>query len=95
MKETSLENPEILVKDKRILELDKIVTEVKESEEWEDTQMTIYDMGIEKGLSNGIKALIEICNEVSFTKEETIQKLMEKFNLDEATATKHYQNFNK
>ena len=33
MKETRLDNPEILVKDKRIIELDEIVTEVKESEE--------------------------------------------------------------
>lgn len=32
-KETRIDNPEIPVKDPRILELDHIVTEVKESEE--------------------------------------------------------------
>lgn len=34
MKDTTLDNPEILVKDERIIELDRIVREVKESEEW-------------------------------------------------------------
>lgn len=69
MKDTSLENPEILVKDERIIELDKIVAEVKESEEWEDTQMTIYDMGIAKGelnaRINSIFELLEECGELS------------------------------
>lgn len=50
MKETTLENPNILVKDKRILELDHIVAEVKESEEWEAMQMNILEIGIEKGI---------------------------------------------
>lgn len=36
MKNTDLNNPEILVKDDRIVELDRIVTEVKNSEEWEE-----------------------------------------------------------
>lgn len=49
MKETTLENPNILVKDRRILELDHIVSEVKESEEWEAIQMNILEIGIEKG----------------------------------------------
>ncbi len=44
MKETRLDNPEILVKDKRIVELDEIVTEVKESEEWEGIRMNILDI---------------------------------------------------
>ena len=34
MKETHLDNPEILVRDARIIELDQVVQEVKESEEW-------------------------------------------------------------
>lgn len=49
MKETSLENPNILVKDERLLKLDAIVQEVKESEEWEDVRMNIYELGIQKG----------------------------------------------
>ena len=59
MKDTDIENPEILIKDKRILELAKIVAEVKESEEWEDTQMTIYDMGIAKGRIDSIFEILE------------------------------------
>ena len=35
MKNTTLDNPEIIVKDKRIQSLDRIVNEVKQSEEWE------------------------------------------------------------
>ena len=54
-KETRIDNPEILVKDSRIVELDKIVTEVKESEEWEAVKMNILEVGIEKGRTEGLK----------------------------------------
>lgn len=54
MKETSLENPEILVKDSRIIELDKIVTEVRESEEREAVEMNILEIGEAKGMEKGI-----------------------------------------
>ena len=55
MKETRIDNPEILVKDSRIVELDKIVTEVKESEEWEAVKMNILEVGIENGRIEGHK----------------------------------------
>ena len=55
IKETRIDNPEILVKDSRILELDKIVTEVKSSEEWEAVQMNILEVGIEHGLQKGLQ----------------------------------------
>ena len=35
MKNTTIDNPEVKIKDKRIITLDKIVNEVKQSEEWE------------------------------------------------------------
>ena len=35
MKTTDINNPDIVIKDKRLIELDNIVAEVKESEEWE------------------------------------------------------------
>lgn len=35
MKTTDINNPDIVIKDKRLIELDNIATEVKESEEWE------------------------------------------------------------
>ena len=53
MKNTKLDNPEIQVKDERIVELDKIVSEVKESEEWEAVQMNILEVGISRGISRG------------------------------------------
>lgn len=55
MKDTTLKNPEILIADERIVELDKIVTEVKESEEWEAVQMNIMEIAMEKGLERGME----------------------------------------
>ncbi len=54
MKETTLENPNILVQDKRIIELDDIVKQVKEDEEWEAVQMTILEIGMERGIERGM-----------------------------------------
>lgn len=55
MKETTLENPEILIKDKRIVELDRIVSEVKESEKWEAVHMNFMEFCMEKGMEKGIE----------------------------------------
>lgn len=55
IKETRIDNPNILVKDSRILELDDIVQEVKASEEWEAVKMNILEIGIEKGKEIGIE----------------------------------------
>lgn len=60
MRETHINNPKILVKDPRILELDSIVNEVKASEEWEAVKMNILEIGIEKGKEEGrIQGLTE------------------------------------
>ena len=48
MKDTRLDNPEIKVKE-RLIELDRIVSEVKESEEWEAVEMNILEVGISNG----------------------------------------------
>ena len=55
MKETRLDNPNIVVKDDRILKLAEIVDEVKQSEEWEAVKMSILSIGIEKGREIGIE----------------------------------------
>lgn len=86
MKETTLENPNILVRDKRILELDNIVSEVKESEEWEAIQMNILEIGIEKGREEGIQALIESFGELQISQADTIAKIKEKFSLSDEEA---------
>ena len=91
MKNTDIDNPEILVKDKRILELDEIVAEVKESEEWEGIEMNILEIGIEEGerrgreqgIQQGIQAVVEVCKSLDVGKDETMKKVMEKFSLTE------------
>ena len=83
MKNTTLDNPEILVQDERIIELDKIVTEVRESDEWEEVKMNILELGMTKGVELGIqqgiqkgeyKKLIElVCKKL--TKEYSIEDI--------------------
>lgn len=55
MKYTTLDNEDVTEKDDRILELDKIVTEVKQSEEWEAVEMNIFEIGVERGKELGIE----------------------------------------
>ena len=92
MRETHINNPKILVKDPRILELDSIVNEVKASEEWEAVKMNILEIGIEKGKEEGLElklteqvgkkiqkgySIIEIADMLEES-EETIKKIVEK-----------------
>lgn len=53
IKDSTLENPEIIVRDERIQILDRIVQEVKESEEWEELSMNILEIGREQGITKG------------------------------------------
>ena len=55
MRYTTLDNKDITIKDKRILDLDRIVEEVKQSEEWEAVKMNLLEIGIEKGIEQGIE----------------------------------------
>lgn len=55
MKDTTLDNENVTEKDERIVRLDQIVNEVRQSEEWEDAGMTIYEMGIEQGIEQGME----------------------------------------
>lgn len=59
MKDTTLDNDNVMVKDGRILHLDRIVNEVRQSEEWEAVEMNIFEMGIERGKELGIEQGIE------------------------------------
>ena len=65
MKETNLDNPEVLVQDERMQRLDSIVSEVKESEEWEAVRMSIYSVALELGYADGQKAGKEIGKETA------------------------------
>lgn len=85
MKETRLDNPEILVKDRRILKLDSIVKEVKQSEEWEAVKMNILEIGIEQGK---IEGLILAYRDMKLSDDEIMLKLVEKFALTPQDAKK-------
>ncbi|MDD3414624.1 MAG: Rpn family recombination-promoting nuclease/putative transposase [Lachnospiraceae bacterium] len=82
MKHTTLENPEVIKKDKKLLELDRIVTEVKQSEEWEAVQMNILEIGEQKGREQGLKQGLEQGLEQGLKKgltlgEEQVKKVNE------------------
>lgn len=69
MKRTSLDNPEVTVKDDRIRNLDAIVKEVKQSEEWEAVKMNILEIGIARGRDEGkaegkAEAILELLNDI-------------------------------
>ena len=53
MKRTDINNPELKEPDQRIVGLNRIVKEVKESEEWEGVKMDILDVGINRGIGRG------------------------------------------
>ena len=50
MKDTTLENPDIIMISPQLVELDKIVNEVRESTEWEDMKMNLIQLGQEQGM---------------------------------------------
>lgn len=53
MEDTRLDNPEIIVQDERIKQIDDIVTEVKQSEEWEAVRINILQIGEAHGMKIG------------------------------------------
>ncbi len=55
MKNTTLDNHDIIIRDERIEELDRIVKEVKQSEEWEAVKMNILEIGLKQGIEQGIE----------------------------------------
>ena len=78
MKNTTLDNPEIIVNDKRIQSLDRIVNEVKQSEEWEAVKMNILEIGIEKGIEQGKAAsILELLEETGKVSEQLRQKILD------------------
>ena len=92
MKNTTITNPDITVRDKRILDLDRIVEEVRQSEEWEDVSMNIYEMGIERGKEEGIEEnLIKNVNALMKNLNLDLQKACESIGI----SVEKYQNAKK
>lgn len=74
MKETTLDNPDIRVQDERLKQLDRIVKEVKESEEWEEVSMNILEYGLEKGTEKGsLLKQIELIQKKAFKGKSLLQ----------------------
>lgn len=109
MKRTDINNPEVEVKDERLLELDKIVTEVRESEEWEAVRMDILDVGINKGMEigreqgmalgreqereKGIQAVIKTCLKFNASREETMENIRQQFRLPEEKVQEYMKKY--
>lgn len=89
MKETRMDNPEIIIKDRRIVKLDEVVQEVKQSEEWEAVKMDLLEIGIERGREEGreegrllLRSAIILCRSGEC---KSVEELVEK-GFDEETA---------
>lgn len=87
MKDSRLDNPEIIVQDERIKQIDAIVTEVKQSEEWEAVRMNILQIGEEHGKKIGeeigrdMKLIEMVCRKLK--KGKTMEQIAEE--LEEET----------
>ena len=97
MKNTTIDNPEIIVKDRRIVTLDEIVNEVKQSEEWEAVKMNILEIGIEKGrqegLKQGIRAMVQDNLEEGVEEKRICEKLQKNFSLTREAAEEELRSF--
>lgn len=71
MKDTRLDNPDIVVRDERLVRLDEIVGEVRQSEEWEAVKMNILEIGEARGEIKGEKKKLisQVCRKLQ--KEKT------------------------
>lgn len=69
-----------LLKDKRILDLNRIVEEVKQSEEWEAVKMNILEIGFEQGKELGIKQGEKYGSREMLIK--TVEAAMKNFDVD-------------
>ncbi|MCL2254028.1 MAG: Rpn family recombination-promoting nuclease/putative transposase [Lachnospiraceae bacterium] len=94
MKNSTINNPEIIVHDERIKTLDRIVSEVKESEEWEELSMNLVEQGIEKGIEIGkargiaegkargiAEGIYELLTEIGKVTDDLRDKIMSENNL--------------
>ncbi|MBD5393325.1 MAG: Rpn family recombination-promoting nuclease/putative transposase [Lachnospiraceae bacterium] len=90
MKNTTLDNPNITVKDKRILDLDRIVGEIKQSEEWETVRMSILSIGLQQGIEQGLQQGLQqgIEQGISETLVKNVESAMKNFGIDLQKACK-------
>ena len=61
-----------------------------------DVGTAIWDIreeGVQEGISQGIKALVETCKELGHSKEEIAGKLVQKFTLSQSEAEKYVEDY--
>ena len=93
LKDSHLDNPHIIVKDPRLIRLDAILNEVRQSEEWEELRMTIMEYARLRGVEQGIAALIEMSQKWQRTMEEARDAVIDKFSLSEEEADQYIEKY--
>ena len=81
-------------------EVNEVVGQIKEKKmpvlfehfEGYDIQATRKEAR-EEGIKEGIKALIETCNELEITKDNAMKKVKEKFNISDTEVNKYFDEF--
>ena len=100
MKKTDINNPYVTSRDERILKLDRIVNEVRQSTEWEENSMSIYVRSREEGRQEGrqelimgiIKNLVDRADEIDV--DQIADQLQVIMKIDHQTAKSYVETYN-
>ena len=96
MKKTDINNPYVTSRDERILKLDRIVNEVRQSTEWEENSMSIYVRSREEGRQ---EIIMRIINNIANRSDETdvdqiADQLQVIMKIDHQTAKSYVETYN-
>ena len=95
MKKTDINNPYVTSRDERILKLDRIVNEVRQSTEWEENSMSIYVRSREEGRQEIIMRIIN--NIVNRSDETDVDQIADQLQvimkIDHQTAKSYVETF--
>ena len=77
---------------------DKFLESMELEEIVEDISMTrlgqmLVDRGIRTGIEQGIRSLIQICQELNVSKEDTMARILQNFEMTEDTAEEYLQKY--
>ena len=96
MKKTDINNPYVTSRDERILKLDRIVNEVRQSTEWEENSMSIYVRSREEGRQEIIMRIIN--NIVNRSDETDVDQIADQLQvimkIDHQTAKSYEETYN-
>ena len=96
MKKMDINNPYVTSRDERILKLDRIVNEVRQSTEWEENSMSIYVRSREEGRQEIIMRIIN--NIVNRSDETDVDQIADQLQvimkIDHQTAKSYVETYN-